>query len=303
MHWLFIAILGPLFWSLTNHLDKFLLSKHMQGVGKGALVLYSTFFGVIMLPIAFIIDNSVFSIGHKNILILVVCGILSSFAIYLYLYALEDEEASIVVPFFQTIPVFGYFMGLFFLGEHLTTSQIIGGLIIMLGAIILSFEITDDNGVSFKRKITLLMFASSISFALYEVLFKLAAVEEGFWKATFWQYVGLFIFGLCLFTCVKKYRSDFLFLIRKHNWKLFSINITNEGLTILGNSFYNFALLLAPAALVMITTGYQPLFVFLEGILLTLLFPHIIKEDISARSLMHKAGSIVLIIVGTYFLF
>ncbi len=303
MNWFFIAILGPFFWSLSNHIDKFLLSKHLKGVGKEALVLYSTLFGLVVLPVAYFFNQNIFSIGIINVGILIIAGCLSSLAIYLYLYALEENEASLVVPFWQTIPVFGFVLGFLFLGETLTSNQYIGSCIVIFGAVILSLEITELKKVRVKRKIALLMLSSSLFFALYETLFKVVAMSGGFWVSTFWQYTGLFIFGVMLFSSRKKYRVDFLFLIKKHNWRLFCINIANEGVTVIGNTFYNFSLLLAPLALVMVTTGYQPVFVFLEGIALTLLFPHITKETTSFKHIAHKVFSIVIVLIGTYVLY
>lgn len=303
MYWFSIAILGPLFWSFSNHTDKFLLNRQLKGIGKEALVLYSTLFGLVVLPVAYFFNRDIFSIGFGNVVILIIAGCLSSLAIYCYLYALEGDEASVVVPFWQTIPVFGFLLGFVFFGEILAANQYIGGAIVIFGAAVLSLEVTQLKSMKIKGKIALLMLASSLLFALYETLFKVVATDGGFWVATFWQYTGLFIFGLMLFSSRKKYRTDFLFLMKKHNWGLFSINVINEGTTIIGNTFYNFSLLLAPLALVMVTTGYQPIFVFLEGVLFTLFLPHIGRETLSLKHIAHKIISIAIVFIGTYFMY
>lgn len=303
MNWFLVAILGPFLWSITNHIDKFLLSKHLKGIGKGALILYSTFFGIFVLPIAWYMNHDVLNINISTSLILIICGALSSIGIFLYLFALEDDEASTIVPFFQTIPVFGYILGWLILKESLSLFQIVGGLVIILGALILSFEIGEENKIKFKAKTSFLMILSSFLFALYEILFKVGAIDVGFWKATFWQYVGLFLFGITLFGLIKKFRLDFVYLIRTQNWRLLKLNILNESISILGNSFYNFALLLAPAALVMMTTGYQPVFVFFLGLLLTIFFPHIAKEKMEKKHVVHKLSAIIVVVLGTYLLY
>ncbi len=303
MNWFFIAILGPLFWSLSNHTDKFLLGKHLKGIGKEALILYSTLVGLVMLPIAYMFNHHVLSVGLKNAVILMVAGCFSSLGIYLYLYALEDDDASLVVPFWQTIPIFGFILGFILFKETLTIQQYIGSAIIILGAVILSLEISELRKVKLKKKLAVMMLASSLLFALYEALFKFTALEDGFWLSTFWQYAGLFLFGVILFSWRKKYRKDFLYLIQKHNWRFFSINMINEGATIIGNTFYNFSLLLAPLALVMTTISYQPVFVFVEGLLLTLFFPQISRENTSFKHLAHKALCIAIVLIGTVILY
>ncbi len=77
----------------------------------------------------------------------------------------------------------------------------------------------------------------------------------------------------------------------------------NESLTVIGNSFYNFALLIAPAALVMVTSGFQPVFVFMIGVALTYIAPKLGTERISSRHLAHKILSITLVVLGTVVLF
>ena len=208
-----------------------------------------------------------------------------------------------MVPLFQTIPIFGFIFGFIFIREHLSFYQIAGSLITIIGAIMISLEITKEEHLRFKKRILVFMLCSSFCFALYETLFKVAALEEGFWVSTFWQYVGLFIFGFILFISKKNYRDDFIFLIKQHNWKLFFINILNESTTIIGNTFYNFSLLLAPIALIMTINAYQPVFVFIEGILLSIFFPHIINENLSIKNIGHKFIAISIICVGTIIMY
>jgi drug/metabolite transporter (DMT)-like permease len=216
---------------------------------------------------------------------------------------LEEEETSLVVPFFQSIPVFGFLFGYILLGETLSKTQLIGCSIVILGAIILSLEINELKRLRFKRKLFLVMISSSFFYAAYEALFKLGAIDDGFWVATFWQYFGLFIFGIIIFAASKRHRKDFIYLLKRHNWRLFSLNITNEGLTIVGNTAYNFALLLAPVALVMTTTGYQPVLVFIEAIIFTIFFPKLIKERVGWRHLLHKILAVLVVFIGTWILY
>lgn len=300
MNWFLTSLIGPFLWSISNHLDKILLSKHLKGIGKEALIIYSTFFGIFMVPVAIYFDNNIFNITISSILILILSGCLSAFAIYLYLFALEKDEASIVVPFFQTIPIFGFILGFLLLEETITKSQTVGSIIIIIGAILLSI---DTKNFRFKKDISLLMIGSSLSFALYESLFKFVSIDDGFWVSTFWQYLGLLLFGIILLCIRREYRSDLLHLIKIKNWKLISINILNEILTIVGNTFYNLALLMAPIAMIMTINAYQPIFVFIGGLIGSYFIPKIMKEDLRKKSLLHKSLCIILVCIGTLLIY
>jgi drug/metabolite transporter (DMT)-like permease len=104
-----------------------------------------------------------------------------------YLYALEIDEASFVVPFYQTAPIFAYVLGYFVLGETITFAQGVGSFVIIVGAIALSLQF-GRRGIRFKRNVVALMLAASVLSAVNGVVFKLIAVQAGFWVSLFWVF-------------------------------------------------------------------------------------------------------------------
>ena len=146
------------------------------------------------------------------------------------------------------------------------------------------------------------MALSSLTFAFYEVLFKFVAVSEDFWVSTFWEHVGLIIFGAVLFVFVGRYREEFMKLLRTNSRWILSLNLGSEILTFVGNIITTFVALSVPIALVLVVSSYQPGFVFVIGVLLTLLFPRIAQEKITRRDILQKVCAIAIIIVGSHFL-
>ena len=303
MNWFFIAILAPFLWSISNFVDKYLLSNFFKNKGIGALLIFSSLVSIIMMPIFFVMDSNVFEIPLSNIIILVLGGIISVLAILFYLYAINNDDASTVVPFFQLIPVFLYIFGYFILGESLQKKEIVAGILIIIGAGILSLEIQENKRIRIKKKLVLLMILSSMLYALYEVLFKFVAIENSFWVSNFWQHFGLLLSGFAFFIFFKKFRTDFISLFKDSKSKIISLNIFNEIITIIGNLFMLFAILLAPIAVVGLVNAYQPLMVFLMGILLTKFTPKLYKEKIDSRNIYQKIFAIAVIFIGTYLLY
>ncbi len=303
MNWFFIAILAPFLWSISNFVDKYLLSSFFKNKGIGALLIFSSLVSIIMMPIFFVMDRNVLEIPLSNIIILVLGGIISVLAILFYLYAINKDDASTVVPFFQLIPVFLYIFGYFLLGESLQKNEIIAGILIIIGAGILSLEIQEDKSIKIKKKLVFLMILSSMLYALYEVLFKFIAIENSFWVSNFWQHFGLLLSGFVFFIFFKKFRTDFISLFKNSKSKIISLNIFNEIITIIGNLFMLFAILLAPIAVVGLVNAYQPLMVFVMGILLTKFIPKLYKEKIDSRNIYQKIFAIVVIFIGTYLLY
>ena len=138
----------------------------------------------------------------------------------------------------------------------------------------------------------------------HDTLFKKVAIIESFWVSVFWQYLSLTIFGLLILLFVKKFRKEFLeMFFHDMGKKVLFVNFSSEILYILGNLANSFATLLAPLAIVLVVSSYQPLFVFIGGILLTKFLPHISTEKISRKHFYHKLISILIIIIGSYFLY
>ncbi|MFZ2188656.1 MAG: EamA family transporter [Candidatus Moraniibacteriota bacterium] len=301
MNWFFIALIGPILYAVTNHTDKYLLEKYFKGGEAGAVVLFSAIFSIVTLPIIYIVEPAVFSLGFKTTLALSLNGMINIVCLILYFKSLRDEDASAVVPFYQTIPIFGFVLGYFILGEVLDLKQIIACLLIIIGTVILSLDLTATK-ISIKKRVALLMLANSFLFALSGVIFKLIATEEGFWASAFWEFSGKVIIGIILFIFVSSYRKEFLWVMKANSLPVLSISSFNESIFILADGFSIYATLLAPIVLVMTVNGFQPVFVFIFGIILTLFFPKIAQESLSKNVLIQKISAIGIITIGTVIL-
>ena len=228
-NWFLIALIAPILWSIVNHIDKHLLSRYFEGKGVGAIMLFSSLFSVFILPIiAFFHHAEIFSLPFFDLISLLFVGVLSAGAFYFYLKAMDIEEASIVVPLLQLVPIFGYFLSFLILGENLTIQQIMYSLLIIAGIAILSVEIDIENNFVFRKKVIYLVTLSSFLFALHDVLFKKIAVQDTFWVSAFWQYAGLTIFGILTFFLSKNFREEFLKMLKGHNLNVLSLNVVRR---------------------------------------------------------------------------
>ena len=303
-NWFLIALIAPILWSVVNHIDKYILSRYQEGRGVGAILIFSSLFSVVVLPfIIFFQHSQIFNIPWIDFLALIIIGFLSATAFYFYLKAMDIEEASVVIPLFQFDPVFGYILSCLILKESLNLNQILSSVLILVGIIILSVEVDIENKFKLKKRALFLVAASSFLFALNGVLFKKLALLDSFWVSIFWQYLGLIIFGILVTIFYKKFRQDFFMLIGTPKLKILSLNAVSELLYIIGGLANNFALLIAPVALVFVVNSYQPLFVFIGAVLLTLFFPSFVSEKISRKHFFHKLISIVIILIGSYLLY
>jgi len=217
-------------------------------------------------------------------------------ALLLYLQALQSEEASVVAPFFQAGPLFGYVLAYLVLGETLSPRQMVGGAMIIIGASIVSIRFGQSMRV-FKARLAMLMLACGFIMALSSLIFKVFAIRVEFWTTTFWMFVGEGIFGAALLM-IPSYRRQFIALVRTNTAALLSINASNELINLGGGLGNRYALLFAPLSIVQAIGSTTTLFVFAFGIVLSVFFPGFGRENLSGRELAQKGMAAIIVAIG-----
>jgi drug/metabolite transporter (DMT)-like permease len=299
MNWLLIALCAPFLLACANHNDKILLSRYLKEKGIGSIVIFSSLFSGVAIPIVLFIHPDLFGVSLVQGSALVATGMLSVAAAVCYLYALDIDEASFVTPFYQTVPIFAYVLGYFVLGETITLAQGLGALVIIAGALALSLEFRRRR-IRLKRNVVALMLAASLLSAINGVIFKLIAVDAGFWASLFWSFVGQVTAGLALLVGVPSYRRDFIDLFKRHRVGVVGLIGLSRALFSVSEAVTLYATLLAPVALVLVVNSFQPLFVFALGVVLTLFVPKLAKESLGRTKMLQKAVGIGLMLVGGY---
>ncbi len=303
MTWFLIALIAPALWAATNHIDKYLLDKYFKGGGEGALFIFSSIVGLFFIPIVAVIHPEALSYPLATALLIALNGALYIVGLMPYVYALKKGDASVIIPLFQLIPVFSFILAWIVLGETLSVFQLIGGIIIVLGSIALSFEINEVKKLSFNKAAFWLMVLASFLTALSFLFFKFFALETSLLTTAFWEYVGFFLTAIALFVFIPVYRRQFLKVLKDNCASVLSLNGINETLNIFGKFAFNSASLLVPITLIWFVVGFQPLFVFVYGVILTLFFPHISKEKLTRGHLAHRLITIGVMLVGMYFVY
>lgn len=303
MQWFFIALGAPFLWSLVNISDQYLVAKYSTGKrGSGGLVLFSSLIGIFVAIFIGIFTFGIFEAPFLDKLLLVLTGGIMIAWVILYLFTLEIEDVSSVVPWFLTIPIFGYALGYIFLGETLTNTQLIGSIITLFGVLLISIDFSEEKK-KLKWRSALYMLGASLLVAIAGVIFKYVTVGNNFWVSSFWEYLGLGIFGILIYFFVPKYRNEFKLMLKQGGKKIFALNAASETTTIIGNLLTNYAILLAPITMVYLVGSFQPAIVLFLTLLATKFFPNIAKENLKERVLLPKIIAIMITILGSVILF
>jgi uncharacterized membrane protein len=295
MTWLAFALCGPILWAVSTHLDKYLVERYFKDTDVVVLLVFTALMGLSLMPIIAFFDPGVLQRDLVSIALMTLSGVLYMGGITFYLRALQGHEASVVAPFFQSSPLFGYVLAYLVLGETLTGTQLLGGLLIVTG--ILSVSVAARRREPFRWRLAALMLCCGFVMSLSTLIFKAFAVREEFWATTFWMFAGEALFGFG-FLCISYYRGEFIRLLRSNTGALIALNMSNELINLGGGLGNRYALLFAPLAIVQAVGSTTTLFVFAIGVALTLFFPKVSREDLSARELIRKGLAAVLVAIG-----
>ncbi len=134
-----LALIVAALWGLAPIFEKMSLQT-MNPV----FILSIRFFLVAALLIPFFITtNQVMYLpvlNFKNILIIIIPGVLAVLGIYLYFNALSGSTASKIVPLTAVYPLFTCFYAYIFLKEDFSTEKVIGTILIVAGVFILNYK-------------------------------------------------------------------------------------------------------------------------------------------------------------------
>ena len=300
MSWLVFAFSGPILWAASTHMDKYLVERYFKNSDVAVLLVFTALIGLITLPFIWVLAPGVAEVGLANAALMAFSGVLYMGAMLFYLQALQTEEASVVAPFFQAGPLFGFVLGYVVLGEALSPAQMAGAALVVGGTLLVSLRPeshTAPRRARFNTRLAALMLACALSLAVSSLIFKIFALRAEFWPTTFWMFVGEALFGAALL-CVASYRRQFIDLLRSNPVAVLSVNAVNELINLGGGLGTRFALTLAPLGLVQAIGSTTTLFVFAFGVLLSVFFPKLGRESLSRRELLHKGVAAMLVAVG-----
>ena len=294
--WLFLAISSYGIFSITNFIDKFLIEKLIKNpIG---IVILDGFLYVILGIIIFIFAGSHFLPLNQS-LILIVAGTFLTFYLIPYFKALQLDDTSRVVPLFQFYPLFTLILAFIFLHETLSIKELLGFIFIIIGGFILGSEHLSKK--IFKlRKSFFLMILSSLLYAFTNIMFKFINSNN------FWVNFSYLTFGSAIGCFLLLYKNEnrkiLLNQVKILSLKTYVILLVNALLNLLAELLTFLAISLGPVALVSAVNGIQPFIVLVYGLILTLFFPKIIKEDIKRNTLIIKLFSAVILFIGIYFI-
>ncbi len=210
---LILAIISPVFWALTNIIDKFLVSNKLKNY-YSYMFLAGIFHIMISLVLALFIDWSGFSLrlGIFSIISAAALG----FQIYFYLWLMKREDVSSIIGLVYVYPLFIALLSFLFLNETISLIGYFGMFFAIIGVLILSHK---KEGSIFGKASFLFFFIFLSLSVVYEFFIKISTNNLNYWQGfVIGEFVLGMIIGLSVFS--KKTRTDLRYDVKHAGWIL-----------------------------------------------------------------------------------
>jgi drug/metabolite transporter (DMT)-like permease len=289
MNWILLTMLASISFAIANIIDKYIIVKWFKNpitpiLTTGLVGLAASIF------IYFVWGYS--KLSYLEIMISIISGTLTMFAIYLYLKALKLEEISRVAALFYISPLFTLVLAAIFLHELLKPLNYVGVMLLVFGAILISIKSIKEIKVS-KGFLYMLLgtFCIAISGVLQKYILGFSDVKTVF----AYSRIGGFLF---IIPILFLYSKDFINVVKTYGSKVILADIGTETTNLLGGIFMISAYAVGSVTLVNAISSVQPFFVLLFSVITTFFLTKHLEEDVRKGAILHKLIAIAIMFVG-----
>ena len=293
MNWTSTAILSAAILGVVNIIDSHLLSRRMPGFRAFLLPvgIIHLVYGLIFLYLFPLPEGA----GIWLVLAAVAACVLRTSAAIIMLYSFIRHEVSRVIPVVYTYPIFVAIMAIPLLGETLHYLEWLAIIIVVAGAVIVSTEESPSGATSWPGKPFLLLFVSSLFFAISDVASKYVLAY-----ISFWNMYSITVFCMAVIFLLISLRPHVLRELRGMNRRdpVIALLAFNETLAPVGIVLSFWAMQRGPVSLVSTVIGSRPVFVAIFSIIVGYLLPGFLMRPAGGKMLALRLIATVMIFCG-----
>jgi len=293
MSWTNLALLSAATLAIVNIIDSHLISKRMPSLRAFLLLV-----GIIILIyslVLFYLFPLPEGTSTGTLLTAIASGILRTAAVSIMLYHLKREEVSRVIPVVYTYPIFVAIMAVPLLGESLYYLEWLAIIIVVAGAVMISARQDSSGTTTWKVKPMLLLFGSSLLFALADITSKYVLAYISAWNLL---WLSTFcVSGIFLLISVRPHTFKQLGNMKQRKSAL-GLLALGETLAFVGITLSLSAIEKGPVSLVSTIIGSRPVFVVIFALILSRVSPMFLEWHPGKRMLALRLIATAMIVGG-----
>ena len=230
-----------------------------------------------------------------TLLIAITSGMFRTAGAFILLYSLKREEVSRVIPVVHTYPIFVAIMAVPLLGEHLYYLEWVAIIIVVAGAVTISFRQSPSGSTTWLGKMFFLFFGSSLFLAMADITSKYVLASISFWNL-FW--VNTFCMsGTFLLISMRPHILKQLINMKRRNSAI-ALLIFNELLAPTAITLALWSIARGPVSLVSTIVSTRPVFVLTYALILNRILPTFLEWQPGRRMLALRLIATALIVGG-----
>ena len=230
-------------------------------------------------------------VSGNAVIAALLAGFVYLFANLYYYKAVQSGEVSRVIPLLYLDALITAVLSGMYLGEIFSPLKYLGILLVVLGAILISYQ----KGLHIKNnKAVWFCLVAALLFAVYDLLLKVSFNNGDFW--TVFAYIRLATFAGLLPMYFLKGKTIVDLAVRQTRG--FFIVLSSNILGILGVVFFGLSVARGYVALAASLAAIQPFTVFLIVLGLSLFYPKVLKEEQGKMIFAQKLAAIILMFIG-----
>lgn len=293
MNWASIAILSGAILGIVNIIDSHLLSKRVPSFQAYLFPVGIIHFTLAL--IAFFLFPLPAHVSIGVIILTLISGLLRTTAITIMLYNLRRDEVSRVIPVVYTYPIFVAILAIPILGETLYFLQWLAIIIVVAGAVMASTRKSVSGSTGKPGKLFLLLIASSLCFAVADIVSKYVLRDLSFWNVFSLTAFCMSVTFL-LISARPRYLSQIGNMPRRNS--ALALLAFNEMLAPLGITLSFWAMQLGPVSLVSTIIGSRPIYVVIFALVMSRLLPGFLDYQPGTKLLALRLAATVMIVGG-----
>jgi drug/metabolite transporter (DMT)-like permease len=297
--WILLALASTAIAALVNTFDSHFLSRRMPGLRSYLLII--GLFTILVSFVLFLIFPFPSDTAPVIYAMAAACAVLRVGAVMTLMYAMKKEDVSRIMPLEATAPIFVAIMASVFLGESLRAVQLAAIVIVVLGAVLISFKRSDSGSSRFHAASFSLLMCSSLLYAASDVINKYTLDYISYWNSASLNFLltSVFFVLICL-------RRDVIRQIKNipHPWRASFMVILNQSAAIVSTVIACWAIQNGPVSLASTIFNSKPFFVFVYAMLLARMAPgFLVRDKAERRDTIMKISATFMIVGGITLIF
>ena len=293
MSWINSALLSSAIFGVINIIDSHLLSRRMPGL-RGFLLpvgIFHLIYGLLLFCLFPLPEGT----GIGTILVAIASGMLRTAGVIIMLYTLKREEVSQVIPVVYTYPIFVAIMAAPLLGERLYYLEWLAIIMVVAGAVTISFGQSPSGSTTWLSKMFILFFGSSLLLAMGDITSKYVLASISFWNLT-WL-TAFCISGTFLLVSMRPHILKQLINMKQRNSAI-ALLAFNELLVPVAIILSFWSIARGPVSLVSTIISTRPIFVLAYALILNRVLPMFLVWQPGRRMLALRLIATTLIVGG-----